>query len=170
MLEKFNDAWLLLVVLAVFVIVMAFFAFLMTRKYNQKYIHYYAAFFSMSKRAAFLTACLILNLIIVIFYVFSVTEFDTMGIMEILIIAALEVLMSLDIPMIILSVFYAISNVILLWILRTVGEYSDIINNDTSIQVLRIIFMITIIIFAVFIGVCKMERIVKQNKYIRRNK
>lgn len=170
MLERFNNVWPLLIVLAVFVVIIAFIAFFTTRRYDQKYIHYYATFFSMSKRAAFLTACLILNLIIAIFYVFNAAEFDTMGIVEILLISALEVVMSLDVPIIILSVFYAISTIILLWILRTVGEYADIINNDAPIQILKVIFVITVIVFATFISVVEMERIVKLNKYIRRNK
>ena len=141
---------------------------LLTRKYNSKYRSFYGIFLGNTKRETLLFSANLLNLITSFYFLFNINYFNSFGLYMIIIINIIACLFSLSFYLIIANVLYTFITCALLLLLSLINGYLSNVVFDSSINTLKIIFMIIISMFITFITIRKLEVIIKTNKNVRR--
>lgn len=146
----------------------AFFVFyLFTKKFNQRYKNFYSSFFNITIREILLKATTLLNFLLILYFVFDISSFSKFGWIILLVTNIYSCILSLNVSVIISNIIYTSISIILLWLLEIVHNYTYFILYDSYTVFLKILFMILIIVYAIFISIRREELLLKKYKFRR---
>lgn len=151
------------------VILLTIFLFTYTKKYKQTKIRVFGLFLDLSKSDCIVLATNLLHLIISIYCVFNIQNFNLLFGSMIIINSIICIFLSLNIHIIIAEIIYTTITLVVLILLNLVSTYLLKINYDTMTNALSIVFRGTIFVYLLFISIRKLELVLKKNKYVRRN-
>jgi len=140
-----------------------------THKFKNRYRSFYAIFLGISKKEVLIHVTNLLNFLIMFYFLFNIEYFYTYGLIMIITINIISCIISFNPRIIIIDVIYTVISIILLLLLRLVNNYLVDIVFDSKINLLRIVFMIMIAVYVIFVAFRKMEVTVKTYKGLRRS-
>ena len=154
--------------------VIFFFSFLFiiliffTKRYKDKYKNLYSLFLNLSKKDTFLLSTTVLNFLVVLFFLINIKSFLNIGIYAILIVNIYSCFFSFNFHVIISDIIYTTMSIMMLWVLNVVNNYSIYIITNNLTIILKILLMILIFVYSLFVLVRKEEIIF--SKYLVRRK
>lgn len=154
---------------SIIVILLAVFLFIYTRKYKQKKIRILGLFLDLGKVDCIILATNLLHLILSIYCVFNIRDFNIMFFTMIAFNSIVSIILSFNLHLIIAEIIYTFITLFGLILLNLVNTFLTKINYDTMTYILSLVFMGTIVVYLLFISVRKLEIVLKKNKYVRRN-
>jgi hypothetical protein len=83
--------------------------------------------------------------------------------------ALVTIILSLKIHIIIAEIIYTSVTVGLITLLSLINTFLTTVNYDKMTHILSIVFLCTIVVYAFFIAVRKLELVLKKNRFVRRN-
>lgn len=145
-----------------------FITIFLTKKYKNKFKSFYSLFFNLSKKDTFLLSTTFLNLLVVLYFLINIKSFLSIGIYAILAINIYSCFFAFNIHIIISDITYTFVSIMLLWVLNVVNNYSIYIITNSLTIILKVMLMILIIIYSLFVLIRKEEIIF--GKYLIRRK
>ena len=155
--------YICVVSLVLFLICMLF-----THNFKNRYRGFYAIFLGITKREIFIHVTNLLNLLILFYFLFNIQDFYTYGLFMIIFINLLSITFSFEFHIIIMDLIYTGISVALLMLLRLVNNYLLFVVYDKNINIIKILFMIMIVVYILYISIRKMEVTMKSYKWLRR--
>lgn len=154
--------------IAVVVLILFLISIFLTYKYKNRYRGFYAIFLGATKREMFIHVTNLLNFLILLYFLFNIKYFYTYGLYMIIFINLLSCTIAFKFHIIIMDVAYTIISSSLFLLLRLVNNYLLFVYYDNKISLLKIIFMIMIFIYILYISIRKMEVTMKSFKRLGR--
>lgn len=142
--------------------------FILTSKYKNKYRGFYAVFLGITKREIFIHVTSFLNCLLLFYFLFNINAFYRYGLIMIILINLLSCTFSFNFHIIIMDVVYTCISSLLFMILRLVNNYLVDVVFDYKVNILRVVFMILVAMYIVYITVRKLEVTMKSYKGLRR--
>ena len=168
-MSKIKVLFSFFIIFVIFIAILSVLLYFLTKKYNEKKLKLYAIFLDMSKREVLLISTIILNILISVFLVVNINNYDSIYIDVILINSIIFITLSFKFKLMFLEAFYTSSLAVIIRLLFLVNSYLKNVYYDKLILVLEIIFIVLIIIYVLFMNIRKFEILVNNNKYVRRN-
>ena len=156
-------------VYVIILIVFAIFSFLITRKYNENRIKFYALFFNSNERHLILFSSCYINIILTIYLVLNIEKFDIVSIYIIFFNTIAFVLLAFNFRLFVIDMLYSSSLVFVLRLLLLVELYLQNVYFDKLIFFLKLIFEMLLIFYSMLVNLRKFELVLTSNKYVRRN-
>ncbi len=166
MIDKLYLIFSLFVFILTFSIIFFIVGFILTKKFNNKYLGFYSIFFDLNKRESFLLACSLLNYLLIIFFTININYYSINFTYLIIITSIFFALLAFNIQLILSDIFFSLISIVLIWVLNLLNKYLIDINFTNTILILKIILIVMIIIYATFVIITKINMILK----IRRKK
>lgn len=154
---------------SVIVILLSIFLFIYTKKYTKKKVRILGLFLDLSKFDCIVLATNLLHLILSIYCVFNISNFGLLFISMIVVNSVIGIIVSFNFHLIVAEIIYTSITLLVLTLLNLINTFLTKISYDTITHILSITFMITIVVYLLFISVRKLELVLKKNKYVRRN-
>lgn len=169
MLSKLKLMFSFYIFMAIIIICISFFAFFITKKYKEKRIKLYALFMDISKREVILLSCSLFTLFVNIFLHINVKVYSNLFMYMLIFSSVIFIIFALNIRLILLEIFYLGSELLIINLLTYVNNYINYVFFDKMIVALKIVFIVLACLYGIYIFVRKVEILLKNNKYVRRN-
>ena len=143
--------------------------FLMTKNFNQRKIKVLGLFLDLSRNDCIILATNLYQLILTIYCVININKFCLLFMAMFIINALVTIILSLKIHIIVAEIIYTSVTVGLITLLNLINTFLTTVNYDKMTHILSIVFLCTIIVYAFFITVRKLELVLKKNRFVRRN-
>ena len=148
----------------VFAIISSFAIFFLTKKYNDKYHNLYSLFMDISKKNIILESIVLLNFLVVFYFIFNIDNFSSIAFYLIIVINIISCFISFNFHIIISNIIYSGISVVLLWLLNLLNNYSKFILYDEKIMLVKILFIIMVIIFTLLVVVRQTEILIRTER------
>ena len=164
MLQNLNSLFSYFIFVSIFIIVLAILFFFATKKYSKKKVKLFSLFASLNKKSIILLSSFILNFTIIVFYAVATQHFNNLILYLIIVNNIIVIFVSLNIRLIISNLLYSTISIFSLKIINLIYNYLFYIYYDNLTFILGVIFILTIIVFEMFITVRLFEIVLKNIK------
>ena len=153
---------------SIIIVVLSLALFLFTRKYSDKKRNLFSVFLDTSIRESILNASNFLNLILILYLVFNIDNFNNLTVMILLVNLVIYLALSLNLYLMFSALIYTGISIALLKILSLIDNYLEFIFFDRNIFYLKVLLIIMIVIFSCFTTIRRLELLLKRSKNRRR--
>ena len=137
--------------------------FLLVKKFNNRWRGFYSFFLDISKREALLYATVLLNFLLLIYFLFNIDSFNYLGVYMIVLVNIISSIFSFNFYLIFVNILYCFISVELLRFLNAIDVYLVDIFFDKNILLLKRTLIFMIAVYAIFITIRKFEIILRKH-------
>ena len=163
MIKIINISFNIFIILIIFLIIFFITSLLLTRKYKNKYRNFYSIFLDLNKREAFLYGTLILNFLLIMYFLVNIESYYYIGIYMIAIVNIFSSMSAFNFYLAFLNIIYSFISIELLWLLNLINSYLTNMILDKNVLFLKRLLVFMIILYAIFITIRKLEIILKHH-------
>lgn len=154
---------------SIFVLVLAIWLFIYTRKYKKSKVRLLGLFLNLTKRECILLSTNVLGFLLNIWCAINISSYNNLFLVMILVNAVVTIVGALDLHIVAAEIVYTGITVVVLKLLSLINIYLNNVSYNVLTHSLSIIFLLTIIVYSCFICIRKLELLLKKNKIVGGN-
>ena len=164
MINNLKNIYPFVIFVGIVLIVLSLILFFGTIKYKKRKLKTLAIFASLSKRNIVLISTIVLNFLIVIYFLFQIKNYSDVVTYLIIVNGVISIITSLNIHMLLSTILYSAISILSLKIVSLTYNYLANIYYDRMTFILACIFILLLVVYEIYVTFRQVEIVMKKSK------
>lgn len=164
MINNLKNLYPFIIFVGIILILMSLILFFGTIKYKKRKLKTLAIFASLSKRNIILISTIVLNFLIVIYYLFQIKNYSSIVTYLIIVNSVISIITALNVHMLLSTLLYSAISIASLKIVSLTYNYLQNVYYDRMTFILASIFVLLLVVYEIYVTFRQVEIVMKKGK------